>query len=213
MSTGGDSLRATGSHCANSFDGSRRAALKNVGHRVGRSTIARILKAHGLPPVPERPTSWQTCLRAHWGAIAGTDFFTTDVWTWRGLVTYDTVFVIDLASRRVQIVGSTPFPNALFMCQVGRTLTAVDEGVLADHRVLICDRDAKWSALVRARLGEAGIGLVQTPFQAPNANAYAERFVRSIKHECLKRMIPLGDRHLRQTIAQFVAHYHEERNH
>jgi hypothetical protein len=86
-----------------------RGALKNVGHRVGRSTIARVLKTQGIPPVPERPTSWQTFLRAHWGVIAGADFFTTEVWTWRGLVTYYTVFVIDLASRRVHIVGSTPF--------------------------------------------------------------------------------------------------------
>jgi putative transposase len=61
-----------------------QGALQNVGHRVGRSTIARILRAHGLPPVPERPTSWQTFLRAHWGEIAGADFFTTEVWTWRG---------------------------------------------------------------------------------------------------------------------------------
>ena len=75
-------------------------------------TIARILKAHGLSPVPERPTSWQTLLRAHWGAIAAADFFTTEVWTWRGLVTYYAVFVIDLASRLVQILGSTPHPNA-----------------------------------------------------------------------------------------------------
>ena len=107
-----------------------QGALKNVGHRVGRSTIARILKAHGLPPVPDRPTSWQTFLRAHWGAIAGADFFTTEVWTWRGLVTYYTVFVIDLASRRVQILGSTPHPNDLFMQQVGRTLTAAEVGLL-----------------------------------------------------------------------------------
>src|SRR5437867_8908144 len=99
-----------------------QGALKNVGHRVGRSTIARILKAHGLPPVPERPACWQTFLRAHWGAIAGADFFTTEVWTWRGLVTFYTVFVIDLASRRVQIVGSTPHPNEPLMRQVGRTL-------------------------------------------------------------------------------------------
>jgi putative transposase len=74
-----------------------QGALRNVGHRVGRSTIARILKAAGVPPQPERPTSWQRFLRAHWGAIAGADFFTTEVWTWRGLVTYYTVFVIDLA--------------------------------------------------------------------------------------------------------------------
>jgi hypothetical protein len=79
-------------------------------------------------PVPERPTSWQTFLRAHWGAIAGTDFFTTEVWTWRGLVTYYTVFVIDLASRRVKVVGSTSHPDDLFMRQVGRTLTAADQG-------------------------------------------------------------------------------------
>src|SRR5713101_406572 len=104
-----------------------QGALKNVGHRVGRSTIARILKAHGLSPVPARPRSWQTFLRAHWGAIAGADFFTTEVWTWQGLVTFYTVFVIDLASRRVQIVGSTPHPDGLFMRQVGRTLTAADE--------------------------------------------------------------------------------------
>jgi putative transposase len=190
-----------------------QGALKNVGHRVGRSTIARILKAHGLPPVPERPTSWQTFLRAHWGAIAAADFFTTEVWTWRGLVTFYTVVVIDLASRRVRIVGSTPHPHEAFMRQVTRTLTAADDGFLRDHHVLICDRDATWSAAVRARLEEAGIRVVQTPRQAPNANAYAERFVRSIKDECLSRVIPLGERHFRRAIAEYVKHYHRERNH
>jgi putative transposase len=190
-----------------------QGALKNVGHRVGRSTIARIVKAHGLPPVPQRPTSWQTFLRAHWGAIAGADFFTTEVWTWRGLLTYYTVFVIDLASRRVQIVGSTPHPGDLFMCQVGRTVTAVEDGLLRDHRVLICDRDRKWNAEVRRLMNEAGLRVVQTPLQAPNANAYAERFVRSIKEECLDRMIPIGERHFRRAIREFVDHYHHERNH
>ncbi len=86
------------------------------------------------------------------GAIAGADFFTTDVWTWRGLVTYSTVFVIDLASRRVQIVGSTPHLQDVFMQHVVRTMTAADDGLVAQHRVLICDRDTKWSAPVRARL-------------------------------------------------------------
>jgi hypothetical protein len=190
-----------------------RGALKSVGHRVGRSMIARILKAPGIPPVPERPTSWQTLLRAQWGAIAGADFFTTEVWTWRGLVTYYTVFVIDLASRRVQIAGSTPDPHDVCMRQVARTLTAADDGLLVGHRILICDRDAKWSAPVRARLKEAGIRVVQTPYQAPNANAYTERFVRSIKEEYLSRVIPFGERHLRRTIAEFVTHYHGERNH
>jgi putative transposase len=141
-----------------------QGALKNVGHRVGRSTIARILKAHGLPPVPARPTSWQTFLRAHWGAIAGADFFATEVWTCRGLVTYYTVFVIDLASRRVQIVGSTPHPDDLFMRQVGRTLTVADDGLLRHHRVLICDRDRKWTGDLRQLLGDTGLRVVHTPF-------------------------------------------------
>jgi transposase InsO family protein len=173
-------------------------ALKNVGHRVSRASIARILKAHGMAPVPERRTSWQTFLQTHWGAIAGADFFTTEVWTWRGLVTYYTVFAIDLASRRVQILGSTPFPNDLFMRQMVRTLTAADDGMRVRHRLLICDHDTKWSTPVRARLEEAGIRVVQTPYQAPNANAYAERFVRSIKDECLSRLSAFGERHLRR---------------
>jgi putative transposase len=189
-----------------------QGALKNVGHRVGRSTIARILKRNGLPPVPERPTSWQTFLRAHWGAIAGADFFTTEVWTWRGLVTYYSVFAIDIASRRVQIVRSTPYPNHLFMCQVSRTLT-VPDGPLGDRRILICDRDGKWSQDVRQLLADTGVHVVQTPFQAPNANAHAERFVRSIKHECRDWLVPLGERHFRRALAEFVEHYHRERNH
>jgi hypothetical protein len=87
-----------------------QGALKNVGHRAGRSAIARIIEAASLPPVPLRPTSWQAFMRAHWGAIAGADFFTTEVWTWRGLVTYFTVFVIDLAStpRADSRVHATP---------------------------------------------------------------------------------------------------------
>src|SRR5438093_608567 len=171
-----------------------RGALKNVGHQVGRSTIARILKAQGIRPAPERPTSWQAFLRAHWGAIAGADFFTTEVWTWRGLVTYYTVFVIDLASRRVQILGSTPHPETLFMQQIVRTLTMAEGGVVHAPQVLICDRDRKWSGDVRRRLRDAGIRVVLIPERAPNTNAYAERFVRSIKEECLDQLIPIGER-------------------
>ena len=187
-----------------------QGALRNVGHRVGRSTIARILKSRGLPPVPERPTSWQTFLRAHKDAIAGADFFTTEIWTWRGLVTVYTVFAIHLASRRVQILGSTAHPDEAFMRQVGRTLTMADA---ESGRILICDRDTKWSGPVRECLREAGIRIVQTPYQAPNANAYAERFVRSIKEECLDRIIPLGEHHFLRAVREYVAHYLLERNH
>ena len=140
----------------------------------------------------------------------GADFFTTEVWTWRGLVTFYTVFIIDLATRRVQVLGTTPYPDDAFMRQVVRTLSMADDEV---NRVLICDRDTKWSVAVRERLEEVGIRVVQTPYEAPNANAYAERFVRSIKEECLDRMIPIGEGHFRRAMSEFVAHYHRERNH
>jgi len=174
-----------------------QGALKNVGHRVGRSTIRRILKVAGLPPVPQRPTSWQTFLKAHWGVIAGADFFTTEVWTWKGLIAYYTVFVIGLASRRVQILGSTPHPEALFMQQIVRTLTMAGASTVSVPQVLICDRDRKWSRDMRRRLRDAGVRVVLIPERAPNANAYAERFVRSIKEECLDRLIPIGERRFR----------------
>ena len=128
----------------------------------------------------------------------------------RGVVTVYTVFVIHLASRRAEILGSTPHPDEAFMHQVVRTLTMAD----ADScRVLICDRDSKWSGSVREIVQQAGIRIVRTPYRAPNANAYAERFVRSIKEECLYRIIPLGERHLRRAMREYVAHYHLERNH
>jgi len=161
-----------------------QGALNNLGQRVGRSSIARILQAAAVPPVPERPTSWQTFLRAHWGAIAGADFFTTEVWTWHGLVTYYTVFVIDLASRRVPIVASTPHPDEVFMQQVGRTLTAAEVGLLHDHRVLICDRDRKWNGEVRRLLTESGVRVVQTPLQRRmrmrTRNASCDRSKRNV---------------------------------
>jgi transposase InsO family protein len=190
-----------------------QGALKNVDHRVGRSTIRRILQVAALPPVPQRPTSWQSFLNAHWGAIAGADFFTTEVWTWQGLVTYYTVFMIDLASRRVQILGSTPPPDALFMQQVVRTLTMGHDGAVHTPNILICDGDRKWSDDVRRRLHDAGVRVVRIPERAPNANAYAERFVRSIKQECLDRLIPIGEWHFRRAVAEYVKHYHGERNH
>jgi putative transposase len=172
-----------------------------------------ILRVEGIGPVPERPTSWRTFLAAHWGAIAAADFFTTEVWTARGLITYYTLFVIDLGSRRVQIVGSTPHPDEAFVLQVARAATDADDGWLRATRFLICDRDTKWSLAVRQTLAAAGIRVVQTPYAAPNCNAYAERFVRSVKEECLNRLVILGEAHLRRALVAFVEHCHRERNH
>jgi transposase InsO family protein len=187
--------------------------LKNLDHCVARSTVAKVLRDNGVPPAPGRPSSWRTFLRAHWGAIAGADFFTTEVWTSRGLVTYYTMFVLDLKSRRVQVVGSTSNPDAAFMAQAARRLTDAVDGFLASHRILICDRDGKWTDRFRGIVEGAGVRIVLTPIQAPNANAYAERFVRSIRNECLDRLILFGERRLIRALDEFTAHYHRERNH
>ena len=99
------------------------------------------------------------------------------------------------------------------MQQIVRTLTMPEPGAVDAVQVLICDRDQKWSRDVRRRLREAGIRVVLIPERAPNANAYAERFVRSIKDECLDRIIPIGERHFRRAIGEYVEHYHREQNH
>ena len=145
--------------------------------------------------------------------LAGADFFTTEVWTCSGLVTYYTLFLLDLKSRRVQIVGSTRNPDSAFMAQAARRLTDAVDGFLAGHRVLICGRDGKWTDGFRGLLEGAGVRVVRTPVQAPNANAYAERFVRSIREECLDRLILFGERRFQRVLEEFLAHYHGERNH
>jgi hypothetical protein len=152
-------------------------------------------------------------LKAHWGVIAGAGFFTTAVWTWRGLVTYYAVFVIDRASRRVEIVGSTPHPTELFMQQVMRRVTAADDGILVDHRMLICDRD--WGMEPR----RATTAWRRRHPRGPDTGARPERecsrrAIRSaIKGDCLDRVIPLGERHFRRAITECVEHDHLERNH
>jgi hypothetical protein len=119
-------MRASKSAHRSSFS----SGVTLYGHGVARSTVAKVLKANGIPPAPARPSSWRTFLRAHWGEIARADFFTTEVWTPRGLITYDTLFVIDLRSRRVHVVGSTPIPDGGFMAQAARRLTDAVDGFL-----------------------------------------------------------------------------------
>ena len=127
-------------------------------------------------------------------------------------MTYYVAFLLDVQSRRIQLIGCTPYPNEAFVIQCLRAATG-DTGLLSDGRLLLCDRDPKWSSAVEQWLGAAGVRVVRTPPSAPNCNAYAERFVRSVKEECLDRIVPLGERHLQRTLQEFATHYHHERNH
>ena len=135
-------------------------------------------------------------MQAHWPALVAADFFPTEVWTTRGLVTYYTAFVIELQSRRVQILGSTPYPDEAFVIQCLRSVTNESDALLQRGKIWVCDRDRKWSRAVEQWLSTAGVRVVRTPPRAPNCNAHAERFVRSVKEERLQRVVPLGESHL-----------------
>lgn len=192
-----------------------QGALVNLRPVVGRGTIANVLQAHGIEPAPQRGkrTSWSTFLKAHWEVIVSTDFFSVEVWTLRGLVTYYVLFVIDLSTRRGNIAGITDHPNEDFMMQMGRNLDNIDEGFLRDQRSLVMDHDAKYTPTFRALLEREGIEIIRLPPRSPNLNAFAERFVRSIKDECLNRPIFFGEGSLRHAVREYMAHYHSECNH
>jgi putative transposase len=192
-----------------------RGALENLGFDLGRSTIQRILTEHGIEPAPLRGKTmpWRTFLKAHGGAIAAADFFSVEVLTRGGLVRYLVLFVIDLKTRRVHVAGVTSQADGAWMAQVARNLTDAAAGPLKGFGHLIVDRDPLYTAHFQALLQAAGVQLLRLPSRSPNLNAYAERFVRSIKHECLRHIVPLGERLLRAVVREFVEHYHAERNH
>ena len=129
------------------------------------------------------------------------------------LVGYLVLFVIDLKTRRVHVAGVTCTADGAWVAQIAHNLTDAVAGPLTGFGHLIVDRDPLYTAHFRTLLQAAGVQLLRLPAKSPNLNAYAERFVRSIKHECLRHIVPLGERHLRAVVCQFLQHYHAERNH
>ena len=192
-----------------------RGGLKTLGHDVARNTIKAILKDHGIEPAPERGTRtpWKTFLAAHWDGLAAADFFTVEVLTMAGMVRYVVLFVLKLKTRRVEIAGITRQPDGDWMTQVARNLTDAEDGFLRGMHYLILDRDPLYTAAFRDRLRDSGVTPLLLPARSPNLNACAERFVGSVKSECLDRIVPLGETHLRAAVRAFMDHYHEERPH
>ena len=190
-------------------------ALANLGHEVSDQTVGNILKRHGIPSAPERKktTTWTEFIRSHMDVLAATDFFTAEVWTQGGLVTYYVLFFIHLATRRVHIAGITPHPNEQWMSQVDRNVTMADIGFLSSSRYLIHDRDSKFCESFRLTIEGVGVTPVRLPARSPDLNAFAERWVRSVKEECLSKLILFGENSLRHALKEYVAHHHHERNH
>ena len=190
-------------------------ALANLGYTISDQTVGNILKRHGLAPAPERKTTttWNEFIRTHLDVLVATDFFTAEVWTRAGLVTYYVLFFIHLASRKVHVAGLTPHPDERWMVQVARHVTMEEWGFLTPGQYLIHDRDTKFCAAFQQLIDDAGIERVPLPVRSPNLNAYAERWVRSVKDEALSRMILFGEASLRHALTQYVEHFHHERNH
>ncbi len=157
--------------------------------------------------------SWKDFLAAHMSVLAGADFFTVEVLKWRGLVTCYVLFFIHLETRRITIAGITSHPDGEWMEQIARSATQESWGYLSRCRYVLHDRDKKFCNSFRSALTAAAVKSIMLPAKSPNLNAYAERWVRSVKQECLSKLVLMGAGPLQRSLTEYAAHYHLKRNH
>jgi hypothetical protein len=190
-------------------------AMANLGHRVSDQTVGNILKRHDIPPAPKRKqnTSWKDFIRAHMAVMVGTDFFTVEVLTLRGLKTFYVLFFLHLESRRICLAGVTRHPGDEWMQQMARNVTMEGTGFLVNCRYLLHDRDSKYYASFCELIAAEKVKTLALPPKSPNLNAFAERWVRSVKEEYLSKLILFGEGSLKRALHHYEIHYHQERNH
>ena len=190
-------------------------AMANLGYRLSDQTVGNILQRHGIPPAPERQrtTTWTDFIRAHMAVLAGTDFFSVEVVTLRGLVTYYVLCFIHLESRRVEVAGIRRHPNEAWMKQIARNVTKDEWGFLEGCRYLIHNRDTKFTDSFSVIVKSSHVEPLKLPVRSPNLNAYAEGWVESVKDECLSKLILFGKKSLRRARCEYLIHFHTERNH
>jgi len=184
--------------------------LRKLGIRVSASAFRRILRRCGLGPAQRGGPTWTEFLRAQAQSVLATDFFTVDTASLKQLYV---LFVIELSTRQVHIFGATDHPTGAFVTQVARNFV----GDLADRgrsfKFLIRDRDAKFTASFDEVFRSDGVRVIRTPIRSPRANAYAERWVRTVRNECLDHMLILGRGHLERVLREYVTHYNRQRPH
>ena len=190
-------------------------ALANLGHVVTDQTVGNVLRRHGIAPAPRRSqnTTWKDFIARHMAVMAGVDFFTVEVLTWRGLVTYYVLFFLHLETRRVSLAGVTRHPTEAWMAQMARNAMDDGSGYLKHYRYVLHDGDTKFCAEFRKILEVGGVKCLRLPRRSPNLNAFAKRWVSSVKQECLSKLILFGEGALRRGLTEYLAHYHGERNH
>jgi putative transposase len=185
--------------------------LCRLGYRIGASTIWTILHRAGVEPAPRRSAlSWRQFLRVQANGVLAVDFFTVDTVFLQRLYV---LFVLGLATRRVHVLGVTPHPGGDWVTQQARNLLMGLESRVGQPRLLIRDRDAKFTAAFDAVFAAEGIQVLRTPVRAPRANAYAERWVGTVRRELLDRMLIVGCRQLRSVLAEYADHYNGHRPH
>jgi putative transposase len=185
--------------------------LTGLGFTLSPSTVWNILRRHGIEPVPGRARlSWREFLRQQATSIIECDFFTVDtIWLRRFYV----FFFIELERRRVHIAGVTAHPNGTWVTQqAGNILTTLSEDGKRPQ-ILIRDRDVKLTKAFDAFLQSEGVTVIRTPIAAPKAKAHAERWVGSVRRECLDRILIVSQRHLERVLREYVAHHNEHRPH
>jgi putative transposase len=187
-----------------------KGELQGLGISVSASAIAMLLRRHGIGPAPRRGPSWSQFLKARASGIIACDFFTVETAFLRTLYV---LFFIEIESRRVRVTVSTSNPNSGFVTQQARNLVMSfsDEG--AGTMFLIRDRDAKFSRSFDDVFASEGIRVICTSFRAPNANAFAERWVETLRADCLDWQLVLGPRHLDRVLRIYVEHYNQKRPH
>jgi putative transposase len=190
-------------------------ALADLGYHISDQTVGNILKRRGFPTAPDRKTTttWRDFIRPHMDMLWATDFFSTEVWTRIGLVTFYVLFFIKLNTREVHLAGVTAHPNEAWTKQVARNATMEEWGFLKPGQYVIHDRDSKYCAAFKQLLDDAGVKRVPLPPRSPWLNGYAERWVKSVKEEALSRVILFGERSLCYVLSEYVEHYHQERCH
>jgi len=193
--------------------GRLQGELAKLGHALGRSTVRDVLKRRHVPPAPlrrQRGSTWRQFLAQHRDAVLACDFFTVETLF---LKTVYALFFIELGTRRVHLAGCTARPTAAWVAQQARQLSwQMQDGTLP-VRFLIRDRDGKFPPAFDTVFATEGVEVIRTPYRAPNANAHAERWIRSARAECLDHLLIANEAHRRRVLAEYVTYYNQARPH
>jgi putative transposase len=190
-----------------------KGELRKLGLRASPTTIRTVLLRHGIPPAPERSqqgSSWRTFLNHYKEQFLACDFLTVETLT---LQTLYVLFFVEHATRQVYLAGCTAHPEAGWVTQQARQMTWELRDRAVPMRYLIHDHDTKFTGMFDTVFESEGIEIVDIPYEAPNANAYAERWVRSVRQECLDKLIVLNERHLRRVLTEYLGYYNTRRPH